>query len=75
MSELRVWFSILAWAALAVLAAWLTQRMLFSLYPHIHAGVVSLAAMTAVFAVYGMRSTARHLELVRKSYASADHPE
>jgi len=69
MSELRVWSSILAWAGFALLAAWVTQRLLFSLDPQMPYGIVALAVMMAVFAAYGVRSTARHMGWARRSYA------
>jgi exosortase/archaeosortase len=69
MSEFRVWSSILAWAAFSIFAAWATQSLLFSINPQIHYGIVALAVMMAVFAAYGVRSTAWHLGWARKSYA------
>lgn len=65
MPEFRVWFSILAWAAFALLAALITHSVLFSLDPQIHYGIVALAVMLAVFAAYGVRATARHLGWAR----------
>jgi hypothetical protein len=64
MSLFRTWFF-----AFALLAAWVTQRLLFSLNPQMHYGIVALATMMAVFVAYGVRTTARHLGWARKSYA------
>ena len=69
MPDFRTLFSILAWSAFAMLVAWVTQRLLFSLNPQMPVGIVALAVMLAVFAAYGVRSTARHLGWARKSYA------
>ena len=69
MSLFRIWFSILAWAAFALLAAWVTQRLLFSLNPEMHYGIVALATVMAMLAAYGVRSTAPHLGWARKTYA------
>jgi hypothetical protein len=76
LSNFRLWASILGWAALALVAAWLTQRLLFSIDPPMDNGIVALATMMAVFVAYGVRTTARHLGWARKSYArdkTVDH--
>jgi len=69
MSELRIWLSILAWAAFAILVSAGACKIALSVNPDISYGLLALIALFAVQAAYGVRVIARRLGLARKSYA------
>ena len=69
MSELRIWLSISAWAAFAILASVAACKIALSFNPDMSYGLLALIAFVAVQAAYGLRAIARRLGLARKSYA------
>ncbi len=69
MSRTSVWVSMISWAVLAVMTAWIGVRVISAAYSDAHSGLRLMVWIFAIQGVYGIRGFARKRGWAMASYA------